>query len=95
VILKSCRIRRCGERMTTGQPGGRALRMRMNPLRPEESMKLTPARSMIRRCGFFSARCPRCSDKVGDRFDVDLAADGRDGHVGVPAFVDGQGRTLR
>jgi hypothetical protein len=50
--------------MTIGQPGGRVLRMRTNPPRPDESMKLTPARSMIRRCGFFLARYPRCSDKA-------------------------------
>jgi hypothetical protein len=62
--------------------------MRTNPPRPDESMKLTPARSMTRRCGFFSARRPKLLGKDAGRTDVDLAADGRDGHICVPAFDD-------
>jgi hypothetical protein len=64
VILNNCRTRRCGERMTTGQPGGRTLRIRTKPPRPDESMKLTRARSITSRRGFLVARCPRCSDKT-------------------------------
>ena len=40
--------------MTTGQSGGTALRMRTNPARPDESMKLTLAGPHSRRQDFLA-----------------------------------------